>query len=263
VPAAASSGPRFTNTTGIDFAQAKPNIVVRVGYSSEQRGAYSTDGGATWTPFAGAPVSAAGGGTVAISADGGTVVWTASGQVPYVSIDRGKNWTASSGLPVGTAVVADRSTAGVFYALSGGTLFASTDGGRSFTARAKGLAGERLKAVPGIAGDLWIADVGGLSHSTDGGASFSRLGSVQGAIAVGFGKAAPGARYHALYLIGTVNGVTGIFRSTDGGTAWVRINDDQHQYGGGTGVITGDPDVYGRVYMGSNAARGVLYGEPS
>ncbi|ONI86360.1 carbohydrate-binding protein [Saccharothrix sp. ALI-22-I] len=263
VPAAASSGPRFSNTTGIDFAQAKPNTVVRVGYSHEERGAYSTDGGATWTPFAGAPVSAAGGGTVAISADGGTVVWTASGQVPYVSTDRGKTWTASSGLPTGTAVVADRSTAGTFYALSGGTLFASTDGGRNFTARAGGLTGGRLKAAPDNAGDLWIADGSGLSHSTDGGVSFKKLGSVQGADAVGFGKAAPGAGYHALYLIGTVNGVTGIFRSTDGGAAWVRINDDRNQFGGTVGgVITGDPEVYGRVYVGTNG-RGVLYGDPS
>jgi len=263
VPAAASSGPRFSNTTGVDFAQAKPDIVVRVGYSDQARGAYSTDGGATWQPFAGAPVSAAGGGTVAISADGGTVVWTASGQVPSFSTDRGASWTASTGLPSGTAVLADRSAAGTFYALSGGTLFASTDGGRSFTARAGGLPGGHLKAAPGSTGDLWIADGGGLLHSTDGGVNFSRLGNVRGAESVGFGKAAPGATYPALYLAGTVNGVTGIFRSTDGGGAWKRINDDQHQYGAGSSVITGDPDVYGRVYLGSGAARGVLYGEPS
>jgi photosystem II stability/assembly factor-like uncharacterized protein len=263
VPAGASSGPRFSNTTGIDFAQAKPNIVVRVGYSSEQRGAYSTDGGATWAPFAGEPVSAAGGGTVAISADGGTVVWTASGQMPHVSTDRGKTWKASSGLPTGTAVVADRATAGTFYALSRGTLFASTDGGSTFTARAGGLPGGRLKAASGIAGDLWIADGGGLLHSTDGGASFRKLSGVQRADAVGFGKAAPGAPYQALYLIGTVNGVTGVFRSTDGGTTWARINDDRNQFGGAVGgVITGDPEVYGRVYVGTNG-RGVLYGEPS
>ncbi|ADJ50193.1 carbohydrate-binding protein [Amycolatopsis mediterranei S699] len=263
VPAAASSGPRFSNTTGIDFAQAKPDTVVRVGYSDQARGAYSTDGGVSWRPFAGAPVSGAGGGTVAISADGGTVVWTASGQVPAVSTDRGATWTASTGLPKGTAVVADRAAAGSFYALSGGTLFAGTDGGKSFTARAGGLPGGHLEAAPGRAGDLWIADRGGLLHSTDGGASFSKLGKVGGADALGFGKAAPGASYPALYLGGTVSGGTGIFRSTDGGATWVRINDDQHQYGGSTGVITGDPDVYGRVYLGSAAARGVLYGDLS
>ncbi|MFS8095691.1 RICIN domain-containing protein [Lentzea alba] len=263
VPAGASSGPRFTNTTGIDFAQAKPNVVVRVGYGDEQRGAHSTDGGATWKPFTGAPVNAAGGGTVAVSADGGTVVWTASGQVPHVSTDLGKTWKASSGLPPGTAVLADRSAAGTFYALNGGTLFASTDGGKSFGAKARGLTGDRLKAAPGTAGDLWIASHDGLSHSTDGGASFQKLSSVQRADAVGFGKAAPGARYQALYLIGTVKGVTGIFRSVDGGTTWTRVNDDRNQFGGTAGgVITGDPDVFGRVYVGTNG-RGVLYGDPS
>ncbi|KAA2266620.1 carbohydrate-binding protein [Solihabitans fulvus] len=264
VPAAASSGPRFNNTTGIDFAEAQPNIAVRVGYGSAERGAYSTDGGVSWTPFAGAPVSAAGGGSVAISADGGTVVWTASGQAPYVSTDRGATWTASSGLPKGTVVVADRAAAGSFYALSGGTLFASTDHGRSFTARANGLADGRLKAAPGSAGDLWIAGVGGLSHSTDGGARFSKVGGVGEASAVGFGKAAPGASYPAGYLVGTVNGVTGVFRSVNGGATWVRINDDRHQYGGagGSGAITGDPAVFGRVYLGTNG-RGVVYGDVS
>jgi hypothetical protein len=263
VPAGASSGPRFSNTTGIDFAQAKPNVVVRVGYGEEQRGAYSTDGGVTWKPFTGAPVSAAGGGTVAVSADGGIVVWTAAGQVPHVSPDQGTTWKASTGLPRGAAVVADRSAAGTFYALSGGTLFASTDGGRSFSARARGLIGERLKAAPGAMGDLWIASHDGLSHSTDGGASFQKVGGVQRAEAVGFGKAAPGARYHALYVIGTVEGVTGIFRSVDGGTTWTRVNDDRNQFGGTAGgVITGDPDVFGRVYVGTNG-RGVLYGDPS
>ncbi|MEJ2858171.1 MULTISPECIES: RICIN domain-containing protein [unclassified Saccharothrix] len=262
VPAGAVSGPRFTNTTGIDFAQAKPNVVVRVGYGHEERGAYSTDGGVTWQPFAGSPVSAAGGGAVAISADGGTVVWTASGQVPHVSTDWGKTWKASSGLPSGTAVVADRVTASTFYALSGDTLYASTDGGRSFAAKARGLANGRLKA--NTVGDLWIASHNGLVRSTDGGASFTKVGGgVESADSVGFGKAAPGARYPALYLNGTVNGVTGIFRSIDGGAAWVRINDDRNRFGGGAGgVITGDPDVYGRVYLGTNG-RGVLVGEPS
>jgi hypothetical protein len=263
VPSGAADGPRFTNTTGIDFAQAKPNVVVRVGYGNEERGAYSTDGGVTWKPFAGSPVSGAGGGTAAISADGGTLVWTASGQLPHVSTDWGKTWKASTGLPAGTAVVADRTTPGTFYALSGSTLFASTDGGRNFAARAGGLTAGRLKAAPGATGDLWLASHDGLSHSTDGGVSFRKLGGVQRADSVGFGKAAAGARYPALYLIGTVNGVTGIFRSVDGGTTWTRINDDRNQFGGTVGgVITGDPEVFGRVYVGSNG-RGVLYGDPS
>lgn len=265
VPAGALSGPLFTNTTGIDFAEAKPEFMVRVGLGHEQHGAYSTDRGTTWKPFAGLPARDARGGTAAVSADGATVVWTAAGQPPYRSTDRGNTWTAATGLPKDTVVVADRSTANTFYALSGGSLHASTDGGRSFTVRASGLGNGRLEATPGIAGDLWIAGVdGGLLRSTDGGAHFNRLGGVQRADALGFGKAAPGAGYQALYLVGKVKDVSGVFRSTDTGVTWVRINDDQHQFGsiGGTGVITGDPAVFGRVYLGTNG-RGILYGNPS
>ncbi|MEY9968847.1 hypothetical protein ABIA33_006934 [Streptacidiphilus sp. MAP12-16] len=105
-------------------------------------------------------------------------------------------------------------------------------GGATFTARATNLSSGKLSAVPGVAGDLWIAGGGkGLLHSTDGGRSFTTLSSVQSASAVGFGKAAPGSSYQALYLIGTVKGVAGVFRSTDKGATWLRINDDAHQWG--------------------------------
>ncbi|MEU5265481.1 RICIN domain-containing protein [Amycolatopsis sp. NPDC021455] len=169
----------------------------------------------------------------AVAAGGGTVAWTASGRVPHFSTDQGASWTVSAGLPSGATVVADRAAAGTFHALSGATLFDGTDGAKSFTARA-----------------------GGLPHSTDGGASFSRPRGVQVAAAVGFGKSAPGASYPVRYPVRTVGGVTGIFRSADGGGAWPRVDGDLHQYGGGagSGVITGDLDEYGR---------GVLYGEPS
>ncbi|MFF9645933.1 RICIN domain-containing protein [Kitasatospora aureofaciens] len=263
-PAQQLVGPRFTTTTGIDFAQAKPEFSVRVGSGGEGHGAYSSDGGATWAPFAAAPNGDAVSGSTAVSADGATVVWTPQGQTPFLSTNRGASWTAVSGLPKDAVVVADRSVASTFYALSGGTLYASTDGGRHFTARAAGVGDGELKAVPGVAGDLWIANrFTGLQHSTNGGASFTKVAGVTEASAIGFGKAAPGAGYQALYLSGTVKGVTGLFRSADAGSTWVRINDDQHQYGTTSiSVVTGDPDVYGRVYLGSYG-RGVVYGDPS
>ncbi|MFJ4879059.1 RICIN domain-containing protein [Streptomyces sp. NPDC088745] len=264
VPAKALSGPLFTNTTGIDFAQSKPAFMARVGLGHEQHGAYSTDGGAHWAPFAGVPVKGAGGGSVAVAADGSTLIWTAEGQRPHYSTDRGATWRAVTGLPADTAVVADRTAAHTFYALSDGTLYASTDGGRSFGGRATGLGNGPLKAAPDAAGDLWIsAGGGGLLHSTDGGTGFTRLSGVQKASGIGFGKPAPGARHQALYLSGTVKGVTGLFRSDDGGSAWVRINDDRNQFGGSSiSVISGDPDMYGRVYVGSYG-RGVVYGDLS
>ena len=52
----------------------------------------------------------------------------------------------------------------------------------------------------------------------------------------------------------------GIYRSDDVGTTGVKINDAQHQWGSSFGVISGDPRIYGRVYIGTNG-RGILYGD--
>ncbi|MFF7394180.1 RICIN domain-containing protein [Streptomyces scabiei] len=265
VPSGRLKNPLMANSTDIDFAQSKPSMMVRVGRGGDQDGAYSTDGGSTWTGFKAEPVAGAQDGRIALAADGSSIVWTQDGQAPYRSTDNGASWSKVSGLGTDAVVVADRSTAKTFYSLSGGKLHASTDGGATFTARASGLPSGRLTAVPGVAGDLWIAGSDkGLLHSTDGGRTFTTLGSVQSASALGFGKAKAGTDYQALYLIGTVKNVTGVFRSTDKGASWIRVNDDAHQWGaiGGVGVITGDPDTYGRVYIGTNG-RGLQYGDPS
>ncbi|RSS78135.1 RICIN domain-containing protein [Streptomyces sp. WAC06614] len=265
VPAGRLSNPVMANSTDIDFAQSLPSMMVRVGHGGAQDGAYSTDGGISWSGFKAEPVAGAQDGHVALAADGSTIVWAQAGQVPYRSTDKGASWSKVGGLGTDAVVVADRSSAATFYSLFRGTLYASTDGGATFTARATGLPSGRLTAVPGIAGDLWIADGGqGLLHSTDGGRTFAPLTTVKSAAALGFGKAAPGASYQALYLIGTVKDVHGVFRSTDKGATWVRVNDDAHRWGsiGGVGVVTGDPDVFGRVYVGTNG-RGLQYGDPS
>ncbi|MFJ7271931.1 RICIN domain-containing protein [Streptomyces sp. NPDC099050] len=265
VPAGRLDHPMMITSTDIDFAQSKPSVMVRVGRGGAQDGAYSTDGGRSWNGFKAEPVGSADSGRVALAADGSAIVWTQAGRAPYRSTDKGASWSKVSGLGAGAVVVADRSSAKTFYSLAGGTLHASTDGGATFTARATNLPAGRLTAVPGIAGDLWIADgARGLLHSTDGGRTFTTLTTVKSASALGFGKAAPGAGYQALYLIGTVKDVTGVFRSTDRGATWLRVNDDAHQWGsiGGVGVIAGDPDMYGRVYVGTNG-RGLQYGDPS
>ncbi|MEU7073917.1 RICIN domain-containing protein [Streptomyces narbonensis] len=266
VPAGRLSNPMMTNSTDIDFAQSNPSVMVRVGRGGAQDGTYSTDGGISWNGFKAEPVAGAQDGRVALSADGSTIVWTQAGQAPYRSTDKGTSWSRVGGLGTNATVVADRAAARTFYSLAGGTLYASTDGGATFTARATGLPADgRLTAVPGVAGDLWIAGGGqGLLHSTDGGRTFTPLTTVKSASALGFGKAAPGASYQALYMIGTVKDVAGVFRSTDKGATWLRVNDDAHQWGSiaGVGVITGDPDTFGRVYVGTNG-RGLQYGDPS
>jgi hypothetical protein len=119
---------------------------------------------------------------------------------------------------------------------------------------------DRLYATPGKEGDLWLAAFNGLYHSADTGRTFTRLDGVQEIHGFGFGKAAPGAHDPALYLIGVVNGLRGIFRSDDSAGRWARINDDQHQWGLLL-QVTGDPKLYGRVYVGSHGS-GTVYGDP-
>ena len=124
----------------------------------------------------------------------------------------------------------------------------------------------KIKAVPGREGDVWLAggfegEAYGLWRSTDSGASFVKLSNVEEADNVGFGKAAAGQTYPAVYAPAQVGGVRGLYRSDDAGATWVRINDDQHQWGvAGTDAITGDPRVYGRVYVSTNG-RGIIYGD--
>ena len=65
-----------------------------------------------------------------------------------------------------------------------------------------------------------------------------------------------------LYTSAQIYGTRGIFRSINAGRTWTRINDNQHQYAWTGQAITGDPRVYGRVYVTTNG-RGVVYGEPA
>lgn len=189
----------------------------------------------------------------------------------YYTTGGGKTWAASAGIPAGARVGADRVNPNKFYGFKNGTFYLSTDGGKTFAATAAaGLpagGASRFKAVPGREGDIWLAGgdenggAYGLWHSTNSGATFVKLSNVEEADNIGFGKAAAGQTYVALYAVAQVAGVRGIFRSTDAGLSWVRINDAQHQWGrAGDTAITGDPRIYGRVYVGTNG-RGIIYGD--
>jgi xyloglucan-specific exo-beta-1,4-glucanase len=275
VPSAQFATPRGTNTS-IDYAELSPAYVVRVGNGDtancEKSLAISTDGGTTWAAVSAQPSGLTGGGTVAVSATGGgKIVWSPAGVGVYYTTGGGKTWTASVGIPAGARVAADRVNANKFYGFKSGTFYVSTDGGKTFAATlATGLpqnSSVHFKAVPGREGDIWLAggsetdNAYGLWHSTDSGASFVKLANVEEADNVGFGKAATGQTYMALYIPAQIGGVRGLYRSTDAGVTWVRINDDQHQWGrAGESAITGDPRIYGRVYVGTNG-RGIIYGD--
>ncbi|MEU8749075.1 cellulose binding domain-containing protein [Streptomyces chartreusis] len=271
VPSMMFTQPNFTTTTSLDFAETNPNTFVRVGnLDSGPHIAFSTDNGANW--FAGTdPSGVSGGGTVAAAADGGRFVWSPAGAGVQYTTGFGTSWQASSGIPAGAVVESDRVDPKVFYGFKSGKFYVSSDGGATFTASsASGLpSGDsvRFKALPGTKGDVWLAGGAtdgayGLWHSTDAGATFTKLPGVEQADTISFGKAAPGASYQTLYTSAKIGGVRGIFRSTDKGATWTRINDDAHQWGWTGAAITGDPRVYGRVYVSTNG-RGVVYGDTS
>jgi photosystem II stability/assembly factor-like uncharacterized protein len=269
VPSTCWTPIRGTNRS-IDFAELSPSYIVRVGDGDNANGEYdfalSTDGGTTWTATGAQPTGITGGGNVAVSATaGGKVVWSPNGTGVYYSTSGGTGrsaWKASAGIPAGAQVRSDRVNGNKFYGFTNATFYVSTNGGAAFAAAATGLpAAGQIKAVPGREGDIWLAGQdGGLWHSTNSGVSFTKLANVTQAMSVGYGKAATGQTYPALYIMGQISGVIGVYRSDDAGVTWVRINDDQHQYGNAGACITGDPRIYGRVYLGTNG-RGIVYGD--
>ncbi len=275
------AGTRFGNTEDLTVAGMNPQVVVRTGTgrSGTVRAAISTDGGKTWHTFGQEPPDSAGAGTIAVSADGKTIVWNPRRSEPYYSVDQGTNWTACAGLASGFRVIADPVDPAQFYACGArdGRISSSTNGAVSFTPTTavvpgatnfgggfggSGGAGAILSAAPDTKGDLWLASrASGLYHSSDAGATFIKLDTVQEAYSLGFGKAAPGKKYPALYLAGKVGNLVALFRSDDAGATWVRINDDEHQYGW-INHVTGDPRVYGRVYF-ATGGRGIICGDPA
>jgi hypothetical protein len=254
--------PQIGTTTGLAVAAQDGKTMVRVGDSM----LVTHDGGATWNRTAAIRGKR---GQVALSADGAVILHAPEkSKAVWRSADGGATWTAVAGFakpdmrPVGDPVDPK-----VFYAYDDAALLASTDGGATFAPRASLPAGgsHLVRVAPGRAGDVWVAlKNGGLARSVDGGKHVEMLTPVRYCGAVGFGKAAEGHDYPAVYIWGEVGGVRGIHRSLDAGATWTRINDDAHQYGGpGDGrFIVGDMNRFGVVYM-STAGRGIVYGKPA
>jgi xyloglucan-specific exo-beta-1,4-glucanase len=283
-------------TTGLDFSEANPDFLVRVGRDGNNgntsRSGYSTDGGANYTQFPSQPEAA---GRVAVSATStatsSRIVWaaqgTGSGQVRY-STDRGSTWTVSAGAPSGMIttdanwdgcqpLTSDRVDGNKFYIYHAGKFYRSTNGGASFAdTGATGLPDNtgnnggceyfeavKVAAAPGVNGEVWISfGWNGLYRSTDSGSTFTKVAAVSDARVFGFGKglgAPSSATPPALYLHGIVNGVDGVFRSVDLGNSWTQINGTQ-QIGCRLKDMTGDRQVFGRVYIATDGC-GIYYGQ--
>ena len=291
--------PEVGTTLSLGYAPIN-HKVLRVGTQSDWStgteiktdiGFLSSDMGKTWTKI---PKVPSGKGTTSLNADG-TVFFHRAEMASSIqrSADGGATWAKLTGIDEGqtqnSPLVPDPVNPKVLYILDAqGNMWVTGDAGASFAKAgsvqndSKGLyqaSSGKLAARPGVSGELWIPldqmqswvpggyTRNGLAYTTDGGKTYVRIDTslVQICIAVGLGKAAPGASYPTLFIWGAAaHGPIGMYRSTDKGASWIRINDAAHQFGGvGNGqLVRGDWNVFGRVYM-SSAGRGLVYGEPA
>jgi hypothetical protein len=259
--------PSESTGTSIDFAQSTPAFIVRVGNGNgnKQFGGYSTNSGAAWTPFPTNPAGTKNGsGSIAVSADSKTLVWSPgdTGVATSYSTNNGATWTASTGAPANLTVLSDRINPKTFYIYDGnhGVLYTSTDGGVTFASTLTGLPQYgTLNVAYDAEGSLWLVSYQGLYHATKGATTFTQVTGVQSGYSIVEGMPLPGSNILTLYLGGTVNSVPGIFRSTDNGSTWIRVDDAAHQYGY-IEMLQGDPRVFGRVYLGTGG-RGIIHAD--
>ena len=237
-------------------------------------------------------------GTIAVSAgDTANIVWEPSfNRSPFFTRDRGASWQRVSffgeTLPnTGShalyyyhrkTLAADRVENGVFYLVHSGEganagltgLWATRDGGERWH---RVFAGEiapqsqysaKLRAVPGHAGHLFFTsgvaagDDTRLRRSRDGGASWMAMDRVVRVDDIGFGRAMEGASYPTIFISGQVGGRYGVWRSTDDAVSWEQIGGLPVGTLDQVTVVAGDPDSFGRVYLGYKGS-GWIYGQPA
>lgn len=295
-PEQAFVNPDLPQTNNIDYAGLAPKVMVRSasGYSPDPKGAslsWSGDGGHNWHEMLAPPIaigSAAAGridtdgqAPITVSADGS--IFLISGLVTLATADRGRTWWQPQGLPEHTYAIADKVDPRVWYAVDyvGARIFVSRDGAKTFAqAPAQGLPADIASSRPaarefqpmaaatlGTAGELWLILGGRFFHTTDYARTFVASTPTSPVlrniyfVSFGLGKAAPGVRVPTLYAFGGTKTFGGLWRSTDAGAHWLQINDDAHQWGLRYRVITGDPRLFGRVYLATDG-RGIFYGDP-
>ncbi len=239
------------------------------------------DGGVNWYPFSSIvngfnnPVALRFGEIVVSATSLDNLVWHPrnDNDAVYYTTNGGSTWNLSS-LVVNDwdsfffgdrrRLAVDGSVGGrfYFYTWNDGVLRRSDNQGASFYDGGGRLPTttywSKLEGVFGKAGHLWFTtgwdhynpSQSGLYRSTNSGGLFTKLPNVQDAWAIGFGKAASGATYPTIFLYGRINNQWGLYRSTNEGSTWDLCADYPLGLFDRVTVVTGDPDVFGKVYLG-------------
>ncbi|KAJ6519554.1 hypothetical protein C8R45DRAFT_852566 [Mycena sanguinolenta] len=263
-PSVMWTNPQWATTADLDYAGNVPNSIVRIGTGDSTSGkqvAISNDGGNTWSQDFGAADNVEGG-KVAFSANADTVLWRTSGQGVMVS-QFTNPFTAVPSLPANAVIASDKLNNSIFYGANANSFYLSTNGGVTFTVTSSlGSSNVPAKVIvnPKVSGDVWVSTDTGLFHSTTFGSSFTAIPGITEAWAIALGAPQTATSYPAIFAAANIGGV-GYFRSDDMGVNWVKINDAAHGFGSASSnCISGDPRIYGRVYIGTNG-RGIFYGD--
>ncbi|MGJ4940716.1 beta strand repeat-containing protein [Bradyrhizobium sp. HKCCYLS1011] len=233
---------------GTIAASSPQNVIIAPGNGVQPY--YTLDGGATWHPV----------------------------NLPGVT-----DWSGFEGPSYldERSIVADRVLSNTFYLYyPGNGVYKSTNGGATWTLVYNGNDGfgsqfngyitpfswynNELMSVPGEAGNLfftggWQGNSGGAAgpdtnepfmRSTDGGATWTAVPNVLEVNCFGFGAAATAGGYPAIYIVGYVNNVYGIWQSIDNAQSWTQIGTYPNSSLDTIKTIAGDPNVFGEVYIG-------------
>lgn len=253
----------FSNGNDASIAAATPNDILIIPHTTYGQPIRTTDGGRTW------------------------VRTSIPGTPGYPSTT---GWSASS---YSKNLTADYVQAGTYYAFNtnsaanGGGVYVSVNKGANWTRTYSGSINAssndynyHLLAVPtkpghlfynngnAIGGSSWnfmfsddaLDDRGNPNASQTWHAVADQAGhNVKFVSAFGFGKAAPGASYPTVYLAGQVNGVYGVWMATDFDPArykatWRQIGPYPSNQLMTPNSIAGDPNIFGRVFVGSAGA---------
>jgi xyloglucan-specific exo-beta-1,4-glucanase len=282
----------FVTTTSLAYSSENPNFVVSVGASHHDpkvmRAGFSRDNARTWQNFPSIEKKTHPDdlvfGNVAVSATNTqNIVWQPSnGKPPYCTKDGGITWQQINffkqkeiGSNIHThlwnrqqALAADSIQGGTFYIYhhEKGLLLRTDNGGETWQIANESLPagvwdGANVKTAPGMAGEVWVSlKEKGLYRSSNFGKDFTKSQNLDEAQVLGFGKAAPGRSNPTVFIQGKVKGQPGVFRSTDLGATWVKIADYPKGYFGVPSVLTGDMNIFGRVFLGTSG-NGFIYGQ--